>query len=423
MRRLAVLSSSTVFAQGLAVAAMPVLTRLYTPEAFGLYAAFSSLFATFSIAAALRYDAAIPIAPSEQEAIATVWLSLLAAIGTGLVLMLLIWPAHLWLARWSNLGTAPDLLLWLAPSIMIYGVMLAFDGWITYRGALKAMVLTKIGQPASLATAQLGLGLAVGGPEALVAGLAFSYVVDLLCLLWAMTATDRRLLRAFRPDGLKALARRNWRFPLLAAPSALLDSAGKAMLPLLLALFYDPATAGLYSLAQRVVGLPLRFLGSSASQLFMSEIARFARDDPRTLLALFTGMSRRFFLLGLAYLVPLAIMAPLLFRLVFGADWETSGHLLRPLLPMYLAMLVNNPTRSTLLFFHRQALVLGLDLASATGLVASFLVAWALGLGAGTAILLASCLLATVYTISWLTTFRLLRGLARSAVAGRPTEA
>ena len=231
MRRLAVLSSGTVLAQGIVIIIMPVLTRLYTPEAFGLYAAFSSLFAMLSAAAALRYDAAVPIAPSEQEAIAMVWLSLMAAVGTGLILMLLVWPARLWLARWSDLGTAPNLILWLAPAVMICGIMLAFDGWITYRGALKAMVLTKIGQPMALATAQLGLGLVVGGAEALVVGLVFSYAVDAVALLWTMTAADRRRLHAFRLSGLAALARRNWRFPLLSAPSALLDSAGKALPP------------------------------------------------------------------------------------------------------------------------------------------------------------------------------------------------
>ena len=154
----------------------------------------------------------------------------------------------------------------------------------------------------------------------------------------------------------------------------------------------------------------------------MSEIARLARDDPGTLFSLFVVMSRRFFLLGLAYLVPLAIVAPLLFGFVFGTEWATSGHMLRPLLPMYLVLLVNNPTRSTLLFFRRQALVFALDFASVAGLVTSFLLAWILGLGAETAILLASCLVATVYTVCWLTTFRLLRGLAQGAVAPRLAE-
>lgn len=417
MRRLAVLSSGTIVAQGLVVAVMPVLTRLYSPETFGFYAAFSSLFGILVVVAALRYDAVIPIAASRREAIEAVWLTLLVTTGTSLLLLLLLWPCRDWLAHWSELEAIPDLLLWLVPGVLLYGFMLAFDGWATYRGTLKVMVASKVGQAVALAFLQLGLGAFLGGPGALVMGLVFSYLIDCLVILWTIGPADRRQLLAIRPRGLLALARRHWRFPIFSAPSAFLDSAGKALPTLLLAILYGPAVAGLYSLAQRAVGLPLRFLGSSASQLYLSEISRNGHSNGALLRSLFMTISRRFLLLGILYLGPLAILGPWLFGLAFGRDWADSGMMVRWMLPMYLTMLVNYPTRSTLLLFQRQSLIFRLDLLSVLGIAVGFVAAWLLQLSPPTTILLFSVLVAVAYGLYWLSTFRLLQRFAGGGAA------
>ena len=418
-RRLVVLSTGTVLAQGIVIAVMPVLTRMYDPRSFGIYAAFSSLFGILSVGAALGYDLAIPLAASSREAVALVWLSMLSAFGTAALALVLLWSAAGLLGWLGDVGVTPHLLLWLSLGMLLCGFKIAFDGWITYRGALRIMVMRRIGQASTMAGLQLGLGLTFGGPGALVAGLVLSYVVDCLVMIVGMGPADRQLLRPPALRELKAHATRHWRFPMISLPSTLLDAAG-AMLPaLLLTLVYGPAAAGFYNLAQRIVGVPLRLIGSSASQLFKSEIARLARAQPQALFSLFLLTSRRFLVLGLLYLVPLAVLGPLVFKIAFGPAWETSGTMIWLLLPMYLVMLVNHPSRSTLLLFRRQARVFAFNLAIVLGLVSSITLGWLLGFGVGPTILFSSCCAAAVYANFWLTTFRLLRGLARGDEVGR----
>jgi O-antigen/teichoic acid export membrane protein len=416
-RRLVVLSTGTVMAQGIVIAVTPLLTRIYDPQVFGVYVAFASLFGILSVGAALGFDLSVPLAASPREAVAMVWLGILSTLGLAALLLLVLWPAQGALGRLVG-GGAPHLLLWLVPGMLLCGLRLALEGWITYRGALRTMVMQRIGQASTMAALQLGLGLTFGGPEALIAGLVLSLIVDCLVALAGIHAADRRLLWPPVMRDLRIFARQHWRFPLISLPSTLLDSAGSSLPALLLALVYGPAVAGFFNLAQRVVGVPLRFVGSSASQLFKSEIARLARDDPQALLALFLVTSRRFLVLGLLYLGAAALAGPLVFGVVFGSAWAASGTMVPLLLPMYLAMLVNHPTRSTLLLFRRQARVFTFDLSVVLGLVLSVALGWLLGVGAGPTILLASCCAAAVYVCFWLTTFRLLRALARGEELG-----
>ena len=54
----------------------PFITRLFTPEAFGLYTQFATVAAALAVAASLRYEQALPLARTEDEARALLALAL-----------------------------------------------------------------------------------------------------------------------------------------------------------------------------------------------------------------------------------------------------------------------------------------------------------------------------------------------------------
>jgi O-antigen/teichoic acid export membrane protein len=54
-------AGGTALTQGLLVAASPLLTRLYSPEDFGVLAVYMSLVVFVVIGATLRYECALPL--------------------------------------------------------------------------------------------------------------------------------------------------------------------------------------------------------------------------------------------------------------------------------------------------------------------------------------------------------------------------
>ena len=62
------LLSGSVTAQAITLAATPFLTRLYSPEQFGVLAVFLSMVSVFGVVGTLRFDNAIPLAKSDEVA-------------------------------------------------------------------------------------------------------------------------------------------------------------------------------------------------------------------------------------------------------------------------------------------------------------------------------------------------------------------
>ena len=66
--------------------ATPILTRLYSPETFGLAASFISIVGLLSVVAGLRFEQAIPIPDSDEEARSLAQLSIALVAVTALVI-------------------------------------------------------------------------------------------------------------------------------------------------------------------------------------------------------------------------------------------------------------------------------------------------------------------------------------------------
>ena len=62
------LVTGTTFAQIIAILASPLLTRLYGPEAFGFLALFTSITSIIGVIACMRYEMAIMLPKTDEEA-------------------------------------------------------------------------------------------------------------------------------------------------------------------------------------------------------------------------------------------------------------------------------------------------------------------------------------------------------------------
>lgn len=406
VRRFVMLSGTAALGQALMVLATPLLTRLYAPDDFGSVAVLIMLAGILTFAAGWRYDAAIPLAREEEDALALVRLVVgLAAIGALLVAVLL-FAAQAPLARLLGL-TDGTVLWWLPVLFFLNGVFLAFNGWALHADAMRDLAFSKAMQWAVVAGAQVGLGFASSGnPHALAAGFALGQLASVAPMFVHLGAGRwRRLLRP-APRRMIRQAARYRRFPLFGSWALLLNNAAVLLpLPLVSAVF-GAGMAGQYGVAQRVTGVPIRFVGIAVSQVYTAEIAPLAQADRARLAALFDETVRRLLVLGMLYLGAVALFGPALFALVFGEAWREGGVIARLLAPMYLMMFLNQPIQYTLQFFERQDLALITNGGSLAIVLACFLAAQQGLLDQWTTILLMSlglgCSYAGSFVFAWL---------------------
>ena len=86
-RNVVTLMTGTTFAQALGILAAPLLTRLYTPEDFGVYGIYIALVGALAICAGGAYEQAIVIADQDNEAVNIMVLTLLISLIYSLILL------------------------------------------------------------------------------------------------------------------------------------------------------------------------------------------------------------------------------------------------------------------------------------------------------------------------------------------------
>jgi O-antigen/teichoic acid export membrane protein len=345
LRKWLVLTSGTVMGQGILIISSPLLTRLFTPEEFGLFVVFAALVAIFGVGAGLRYERAVPLAATDEEAAAIVTVVFLASGLVAMVLAGFVWLIGDWLAGRLD---ADGLALWLwllPPSVLIWGGGLALNYWFIRRHAYGVNALNRTAQFGTQTAAQLAMGAAGWGAPGLILGYFCGYIVRFGHYFMRVPYSDLRLFVAWRWPRLKVLVREHWRYPAFSVPAGLLTSVVQLGPEIIVAVMFGPAMAGIYALAQRVVGLPIRMLSEAASQVFLGELRGLERAALRRL---FLRTVALFSSLGLLGMLPLLIFAPPLFRLVFGEGWAEAGVLAQLLIPLFFARFVDMPVSQLL---------------------------------------------------------------------------
>lgn len=350
VRRVSVLVGGTAGAQIIMVLAAPVLTRFYSPADFGLLAVFVSLLSLVTVVAALRYEQAIPLPDDDNEAAALLVISLLAAsIVTGFSAV----PVFFYrseIARLLNVPALADYLFLVPLGALFAAVYSMLNNWALRMKAFTPIAKTKVSQ--AVVTVAIQIGAAPLGPGALLAGQVAGQTAGSLSLFMRVLRPHWHLIRNVKWGDIVLVGRRYIKFPIFSTWSAVFNTAGSQLPSLLFAFLFSPAAAGIYILANRVLSMPMQFLGQAIAHVFYSGAAQAHRDG--NLGALVGRVHRRLAHIGMPPILILLIAGPDVFGQVFGAQWRESGLFAQWLAPWLYLVFITSPLTSVVLVLERQ---------------------------------------------------------------------
>ncbi len=342
-RNVLTLLTGTTIAQGLVIAAAPILTRIYTPEYFGLLALFISIAGILSVVVCWRYELAIVLPEENKDAANLLILSVIINIGMCLFTLL----AVLFLAKTFGgwLGV-PEMVswFWLLPiSLFLVGIYQSFNYWSTRNKQFKRLSISRVNQAVSGIGCQLGLGgLTNLGAGGLLSGHLFGQFIGTGVLVWQVVRDDcKSIITAFNLKIILQQAIRYRKYPIYSCWPSFLDNLTLALPLLFFARFFDSTIVGFFSLGMRLFQIPLSIIGASVSQVFFQRIA----DEYNKTGAINHIVEKTFKRLAL-FSVPLLLImlfAPPLFELAFGAEWRTAGVYVQIISPALAIRFVVSP--------------------------------------------------------------------------------
>lgn len=412
-RRVMLLAGGTALGQVLVIGASPLLTRIYSPDDFGILGAYSAVLALVVAVVTLRYHLAIPLPERDDDGLLLVLVSLASvALFSALLAaaLVLFGNALFGLANAEGLARYGWVLVL---GVLGSGAYQVFTYWAIRRQTFRPLAMTKVTQGAVLAASQVGIGLLSAGPLGLLLGDALGRTAG-TGLLARLTLSDRGRLGGVSWRRARDLIVRYRRFPTFSTLSALLNTGGLQVPALLILAFYGPQAAGWYALTMRVFGMPMSLLGTSASQVYTSSIAELARKGESSA-DLYVRTAFRLLLIGLPIAGLAALLGPHAFAFVFSAEWTEAGVYARLLAPMFLVQFVASPLSQTLNVLERQDVQFVWDAFRLVLVGGALLVANASGWSATHAIAAVSIALGLAYVVLIVVCWRL-----TSASRGRP---
>jgi len=375
VRNVFTLASGASLGQLAVVLVSPLLTRIYTPEEFGVLAVYASLLAVISTISGGRYELAIPLPKTDGSAVNILALVVLCVFFTTALATIII---VLFGAKISIPSMDP--FFWLLPfGILLTGIYQAFNYWAIRRHSFNRIAMTKMQQGVGGAAAQVGLGLAHLGPLGLITGHVIGQGAGVVALIRGAYREDFLLISRIRWQRIKHCARRYKRFPKYTIGSALANSSSTMLPVIFFAFLFSSEVAGVYMLAYSTLHTPLRLIGNSVGQVFHAKAVEARRQGNLQMLVV-TTITNLLRLSVIPFVVTI-IFAPDIFATLFGDGWRTAGIYAQYMAPWLVLQFCVSSVSQVVTVLEKQAGLLVSQIIFLITRIGVILVASNLGLG------------------------------------------
>jgi O-antigen/teichoic acid export membrane protein len=313
-----------VAAQLISILLQPLIRRLFPAEAFGTYSVYISLIGITAVISTLRYDDAIVLPAREKDSANLVIVSQIYNLIVTLSLLLIFLIFGRPILKFINLpsGFSVSILFLIPAGAFLINVYQAFNYWLIRKKKYINVSVNKSIRRGAEGIAQITLAL-VRNPK----GLIFS---DILGQITNVTAT---LVQSFKNDfnfklisiaKLKYVARKYSEFPRYNLIPAAMSTCSFLLPPVFINKFFSAENAGYFDTSKLVLAIPLALVGTSISNVLLQRITE-KFNSRRSFIGDIKPLFFVVLAICLAEMVAIILFGPVLFRFVFGPEWEISG--------------------------------------------------------------------------------------------------
>jgi O-antigen/teichoic acid export membrane protein len=336
-----ILMTGTTIAQAIPIAISPILTRIYTPEDFGIYAIFLAISAIFGSISNARYELAIMLPKKDEDAINIFALGLILTSSISLLILVLI---IIFIDYFVQTIGNEDIRIWLyfVPVAIFftgfYKLLNYFNNRKKYYKDIKNTIIIK---SIVLAIVQLSIGFIKTGATGLISGQIISNIFANVKLLNNIIK-DKFLLSKVSKLKILALAKRYKDFPKYSMWAGLFNTLSNNLINILIPTIFSLTTLGFYSLVNRVLGMPSNLVGGAIGQVFYQTATKEKQQTGKAINT-FNSTIKKLLIIGIPSFGVLFFIVEDLFAFVFGEDWRVAGVYAQLLIPVFFVRFVVGP--------------------------------------------------------------------------------
>ncbi len=335
------LMTGTTIAQAIPIAISPILTRIYTPEDFGVFALFIAITAIFGTIANARYELAIMLPKKDEDAINIFALGFIITCFISLLLLILV---VIFNSYFTKLLGKEEISFWLyfVPITVFFSGLFNILNYFNnrkknYKDLRNATILKSI----ILAIIQLSVGFVKAGASGLISGIIISNMFANFKLTRNILK-NKILISKISKVKIIALAKRYKDFPKHSMIPSLFDNLSLQLPSLIIPKIFTYSISGYFFFANRIVNLPVSLISASIAQVYLQKISENKNKGIETF-SIFINTIKKLFSIALPITIIGCIISPYIFTLLFGEEWRISGEIAQYLFLIFLIRFCVSP--------------------------------------------------------------------------------
>ncbi|MED0631617.1 oligosaccharide flippase family protein [Escherichia marmotae] len=321
LKSVVIIASGTALAQIINLATIPLITRLYGPEAYGMMGSFMSIVNVLIPLSALSYPIAVVLPRKDTVSNIIVRLSLILGIATSLIVLI---GLILYTFLKDDSGMPSWYIAVIPLTILILPLQQCGQQWLIRKKQYSVIAKVSIIQSVVLNALKILVGLPFHGVKTLVIITAIGYWLQALQFFHNAKKNGLVIINSKFLRNLPKVSRAYSDFPIYRTPQVLVNALSQS-LPIFVMGFYFGATqVGYFSLAQTILGAPVTLLTGALSNVLFPKITQKVNNRE-----LISPLIKKSFLglvaLSTSIYVTIILFGPQLFSFIFGHEWEIGG--------------------------------------------------------------------------------------------------
>ncbi len=359
------LMTGTTIAQAIPIAISPILTRIYTPEDFGVLALFISIVSIMSVVSTGKYE--MPILLPKKDSFAY---QLVVFSG---VIVLISSIFYLFSVVIINIFYSFNIIYYLLPfTVFFIGLNNTFDKYNNRIKNYKLMSYQRLIKTTIESLVSIFFMLIFHIKTGLIWGFVLGFLVSNIAMVYINIKSFQKKAFKISKSKIKVLAKKYINFPKYNMPHALLNVVSANVPIFLIPIFYGNATLGLYAFGLKIVQAPLSLLSTATFNVLGQKMAEeYARGNE--IYSIFKNILKKLILFALIML-PFFIFADDIFALVFGNKWEVAGEYIQILAPWLLLSFITAPLAIISQIFNKQKKAFRLEILYSLARIVPFII-------------------------------------------------
>lgn len=341
LRNVFIIMSGTGIAQLLGLCMSPIISRLYTPDDFGMFGNFNAVFMVIAAGATLDYGQAIMLPEKRYDALHLFYVSCAATCFMSFFcsIICIFFPTFvLSLIKSDSLWLLPLLIF----AVLVTGMNISLQSWAIRIKSFKHTSGSNVARSISNNSSQVMFGFLKYGPFGLIISNIIGDAMGSINVLFLFLKDTKSSFKTIRFRKLLSMAKSYYDFPLYSASQNMINAVSAGVPVILLTHFFSVSIAGYYAFSIRIMRKPMSLITGSIRQVLFQRACEIKQSN-KTICSLYVKSTVGLFLLGLIPSLLLVLWGPYLYSLVFGEQWLNAGHYARWIILWMLFVFCNVP--------------------------------------------------------------------------------